>query len=114
MQRALSVTRAASFPDWYQAIVKEADLAENAPTRGCMIIKPWGYGIWENIQQEMDRRIKASGHDNYSFPLLIPMSFIAQEADHVDGFAKEMAVVTHHRLKMINGKLAPDPDAELA
>jgi prolyl-tRNA synthetase len=114
MQRALSVTRAASFPDWYQAIVKEADLAENAPTRGCMIIKPWGYGIWENIQQEMDRRIKASGHDNYYFPLLIPMSFIAQEADHVDGFAKEMAVVTHHRLKMINGKLAPDPEAELA
>jgi prolyl-tRNA synthetase len=114
MQRALSVTRAKSFPDWYQAIVKEADMAENSPTRGCMIIKPWGYGIWELIQSELDRRIKETGHDNYYFPLLIPMSFIAAEADHVDGFAKEMAVVTHHRLKSIDGKLQPDPQAELS
>jgi len=113
MQRALSVTRAASFPDWYQAIVKEADMAENSPTRGCMIIKPWGYGIWELIQAELDRRIKETGHDNYYFPLLIPMSFIAAEAEHVDGFAKEMAVVTHHRLKSIDGKLQPDPEAKL-
>jgi prolyl-tRNA synthetase len=113
MQRALSVTRAENFPDWYQAVVKDADLAEASPTRGCMIIKAWGYGIWELIQQEMDRRIKATGHDNYYFPLLIPMGFIAKEADHVDGFAKEMAVVTHHRLKAIDGELKPDPDAEL-
>ncbi|MET0547206.1 MAG: proline--tRNA ligase [Caulobacterales bacterium] len=113
MQRALSVTRAANFPDWYQAIVKEADMAENSPTRGCMIIKPWGYGVWELIQQQLDQRIKETGHDNYYFPLLIPMSFIAAEAEHVDGFAKEMAVVTHHRLKMIDGELKPDPEAEL-
>lgn len=111
---ALKVTRAEDFPEWYQAIVREADLAELSPTRGCMIIKPWGYGIWERIQGELDRRIKASGHDNYYFPLLIPMSFIAKEAEHVDGFAKEMAVVTHHRLKAVDGVLKPDPEAELA
>jgi len=111
---ALKVTRAEDFPEWYQAIVREADLAELSPTRGCMIIKPWGYGIWERIQGELDRRIKETGHDNYYFPLLIPMSFIAKEADHVEGFAKEMAVVTHHRLKAIDGALKPDPEAELA
>jgi prolyl-tRNA synthetase len=111
---ALKITRAEDFPEWYQAVVREADLAELSPTRGCMIIKPWGYGIWERIQGEMDRRIKESGHDNYYFPLLIPLSFIAKEADHVDGFAKEMAVVTHHRLKSIDGALKPDPEAELA
>ena len=111
---ALKVTRAEDFPEWYQAIVREADLAELSPTRGCMIIKPWGYGIWERIQGEMDRRIKATGHDNYYFPLLIPMSFIAKEAEHVEGFAKEMAVVTHHRLKAVDGALKPDPEAELA
>lgn len=111
---ALKVTRAQDFPEWYQAVVREADLAELSPTRGCMIIKPWGYGIWERIQGELDRRIKESGHDNYYFPLLIPLSFIAKEADHVEGFAKEMAVVTHHRLKKIDGTLKPDPEAELA
>ncbi len=111
---ALKVTRAEDFPEWYQAVVREADLAELSPTRGCMIIKPWGYGIWERIQGELDRRIKESGHDNYYFPLLIPLSFIAKEADHVEGFAKEMAVVTHHRLKKIDGTLKPDPEAELA
>ena len=111
---ALKITRAEDFPEWYQAIVREADLAELSPTRGCMIIKPWGYGIWERIQGELDRRIKESGHDNYYFPLLIPLGFIAKEADHVEGFAKEMAVVTHHRLKKIDGVLKPDPEAELA
>lgn len=111
---ALKVTRAEDFPEWYQAVVREADLAELSPTRGCMIIKPWGYGIWERIQGELDRRIKESGHDNYYFPLLIPLGFIAKEADHVEGFAKEMAVVTHHRLKKIDGVLKPDPEAELA
>ncbi|MCX7359236.1 MAG: His/Gly/Thr/Pro-type tRNA ligase C-terminal domain-containing protein [Alphaproteobacteria bacterium] len=111
---ALKVTRAEDFPEWYQAVVRDADLAELSPTRGCMIIKPWGYGIWERIQGELDRRIKESGHDNYYFPLLIPLSFIAKEADHVEGFAKEMAVVTHHRLKKIDGTLKPDPEAELA
>jgi prolyl-tRNA synthetase len=112
MQRALSVTREA-FPDWYQAVVREADLAEASPVRGCMVIKPWGYGVWERIQQVLDRRIKETGHENAYFPLFIPLSFFAKEAEHVAGFAKEMAVVTHHRLKMIDGKLQPDPEAKL-
>ena len=117
MQRALSVSRMtgnkSTFPDWYQAIVREADMAEVSPVRGSMIIKPWGYGVWERIQQTMDRRIKEMGVDNAYFPLFIPLSFFAKEADHVEGFAKEMAVVTHHRLKNIDGKLQPDPDAKL-
>jgi prolyl-tRNA synthetase len=112
MQRALSVTRE-TFADWYQAVIAGADMAETSPVRGAMVIKPWGYGVWELIQQELDRRIKATGHENCYFPLFIPLSFIAKEADHVDGFAKEMAVVTHHRLKAIDGKLQPDPDAKL-
>jgi prolyl-tRNA synthetase len=110
---ALKVTRQGDFPEWYQAVVREADMAENSPTRGCMIIKPWGMGIWERFQQEMDRRIRETGHENYYFPLLIPLSFFAKEAEHVEGFAKEMAVVTHHRLRAIDGTLKPDPDAEL-
>ncbi len=111
---ALKVTRAEDFPEWYQAIVREADLAELSPTRGCMIIKPWGMGLWERLVAEMDRRIKETGHENYYFPLLIPLNFLAKEAEHVEGFAKEMAVVTHHRLKNIDGALKPDPEAELA
>ena len=112
-QRALSVTRA-NFPEWYQAVIRDADMAEPSPVRGCMIIKPWGWGIWERIQAVLDRKIKETGHENAYFPLLIPLSFIAKEAEHVEGFAKEMAVVTHHRLKKgADGKLAPDPSAEL-
>ncbi len=110
---ALKVTRAEDFPEWYQAVVREADLAEQSPTRGCMIIKAWGMGLWERFVAEMDGRIRATGHENYYFPLLIPLSFFAKEAEHVEGFAKEMAVVTHHRLKQIDGELKPDPDAEL-
>ena len=110
---ALRVTRAQDFPEWYQTVVRDADLAELSPTRGSMIIKPWGMGLWERIQGELDRRIKDAGHDNYYFPLLIPLAFFAKEAEHVEGFAKEMAVVTHHRLKQIHGELKPDPDAEL-
>ena len=112
MQRALSVSRD-RFADWYQAVVREADMTETSPVRGAMVIKPWGYGVWEEIQGALDRRIKATGHENCYFPLFIPLSFIAKEAEHVEGFAKEMAVVTHHRLKMIDGKLQPDPDAKL-
>src|SRR6204780_2791280 len=112
MQRALSVSRE-KFADWYQAVVRDADMAESSPVRGAMVIKPWGYGVWEQIQQELDRRIKATGHENCYFPIFIPLSFIAKEAEHVEGFAKEMAVVTHHRLKNIDGKLQPDPDAKL-
>ena len=112
-KRALSVTREQNFPEWYQAVVRDGDMAETSPVRGCMIIKPWGYGVWERIQGELDRRIKETGHENCYFPLFIPMSFIAKEAEHVEGFAKEMAVVTHHRLKNEDGKLEVDPDAKL-
>lgn len=112
MQRALDIDRS-RFADWYQAVVREADMAETSPVRGAMVIKPWGYGVWEQIQQELDRRIKATGHENCYFPMFIPLSFIAKEAEHVEGFAKEMAVVTHHRLKTIDGKLQPDPEAKL-
>jgi prolyl-tRNA synthetase len=112
MQRALDIDRS-RFADWYQAVVRDADMAETSPVRGAMVIKPWGYGVWEQIQQELDRRIKATGHENCYFPMFIPLSFIAKEAEHVEGFAKEMAVVTHHRLKSIDGKLQPDPEAKL-
>ncbi|MBA4131752.1 MAG: proline--tRNA ligase [Hyphomicrobium sp.] len=112
-KRALSVTREQSFPEWYQEAVRDGDMAEQSPVRGCMIIKPWGWGVWERVQAELDQRIKDTGHENCYFPLFIPMSFIAKEAEHVEGFAKEMAVVTHHRLKNEGGKLVLDPDAKL-
>jgi prolyl-tRNA synthetase len=112
MQRALDIDRS-RFADWYQAVVRDADMAESSPVRGAMVIKPWGYGVWEQIEQELNRRIEATGHENCYFPMFIPLSFIAKEAEHVEGFAKEMAVVTHHRLKNIDGKLQPDPDAKL-
>ncbi len=105
---AISPTRAEDYPEWYQQVVKAADLAENSPVRGCMVIKPWGYAIWENIQRELDRRFKETGHKNAYFPLFIPMSFLQKEADHVEGFAKECAVVTHSRLEAdADGKLQP-------
>jgi len=113
IKHALPVTRAKDFAAWYQAVISEADLAEESGVRGCMVIRPWGYGMWERIQKLMDARIKAAGVENCYFPLFIPLSFFAEEADHVEGFAKEMAVVTHHRLKNIDGKLTPDPDSKL-
>jgi prolyl-tRNA synthetase len=113
MKRALPVTREDNFPEWYQAVVDQADLAETSPVRGCMIIKPWGWGIWELVQASLDAEIKRTGHENCYFPLFIPLSFIAQEASHVEGFAKEMAVVTHHRLKSQDGKLVVDPTSQL-
>lgn len=109
---AISPTRELDFPEWYQQVVKAADMAENAPVRGCMIIKPWGYAIWENIQRELDAKIKATGHENAYFPLFIPLSFFEKEAAHVDGFAKECAVVTHHRLEEKEGKLIPAGELE--
>ena len=114
MKHALSVTREADFAAWYQAVIAEADMAEESGVRGCMVIKPWGYGIWERIQALMDARIKAAGVENCYFPLFIPLSYFAKEAEHVEGFAKEMAVVTHHRL-IGDGKggLVPDPSARL-
>lgn len=113
MKHALPVTREQDFAAWYQAVISEADLAEESGVRGCMVIRPWGYGIWERIQTLMDARIKAAGVENCYFPLFIPLSFFEKEADHVDGFAKEMAVVTHHRLKGIDGRLVPDPESKL-
>ncbi len=112
-KRALSVTREQNFPEWYQAIVRDGDMAETSPVRGCMIIKPWGWGVWERIHAELDQRIKDTGHENCYFPLFIPLSFIAKEAEHVEGFAKERAVVTHHRLMNQGGKLVVDPTAKL-
>ena len=108
---AIIPTREENYPEWYQQVIKAADLAETSPVRGCMVIKPWGYAIWENIQKELDRRFKATGHKNAYFPLFIPMRYLQKEADHVDGFAKECAVVTHSRLEADeNGQLQPaDP-----
>jgi prolyl-tRNA synthetase len=113
IKHALKVTRAQNFADWYQEVIAEADLAEESGVRGCMVIKPWGYGIWERIQFLMDAQIKLAGVENCYFPLFIPLSFFEKEADHVEGFAKEMAVVTHHRLKTQDGKLVVDPEAKL-
>ena len=105
---AITPTRLENYPEWYQQVIKAADLAETSPVRGCMVIKPWGYAIWENIQKELDRRFKATGHKNAYFPLFIPMRYLQKEADHVDGFAKECAVVTHSRLEADeNGQLQP-------
>ncbi len=112
MTSAISPTRQEDYPEWYQQVIVAADLAENAPVRGCMVIKPWGYGIWEIIQKGLDERIKATGHENAYFPLFIPLSFFEKEAKHVEGFAKECAVVTHHRLSEKDGKLIPTGELE--
>ena len=104
---AISPQRQENFPDWYQEVVKAAEMAEMSSVRGCMVIRPWGYGIWQNIQSNLDAMIQQTGHENVYFPLFIPMSYIEKEAAHVEGFAKEMAVVTHHRLEKQNDKLIP-------
>jgi prolyl-tRNA synthetase len=115
---AISPTRTEDFPEWYQQVVRAADLAENSETRGCMVIKPWGYGIWELIQRQLDARFKATGHQNAYFPLLIPLSFLEKEAEHAEGFATECAVVTHHRLEVVKdpetGRTKMVPTGELA
>ena len=113
MKTAITPTRAENFSEWYQNLITAADLAENAPVRGCMTVKPYGWAIWELMRDEMDKRIKAQGVLNANFPLLIPIDFFNKEAEHVAGFAKEAAVVTHYRLKMIDGTLQPDPDSKL-
>ncbi len=97
--KGISPSRAEDFPGWFQAVVKEAEVAELAHVRGSMVIRPWGYAIWELMQAELDRAIKQSGAQNAYFPLFIPLSYFEAEAKHVEGFAKEMAVVTHHRLE---------------
>ena len=104
-----------NYAQWYNDLVIKADLAENSAVRGCMVIKPYGYAIWEKIQAELDKLFKDTGHVNAYFPLFIPKSFFAREADHVEGFAKECAVVTHYRLRnRPDGKgIEVDPDAKL-
>ena len=112
---AITPTRAEDYPEWYQQVIKAADMAENSPVRGCMIIKPYGYALWENIQRSFDAIIKDLDVQNAYFPLLIPLSFFSREAEHVEGFAKECAVVTHHRLEAApdGGGLIPAPDSKL-
>ena len=114
---AITPTRADDFPEWYQQVVRAADLAENSEVRGCMVIKPCGYGLWENIQRQLDAKFKATGHQNAYFPLLIPLSYLEKEAQHAEGFATECAVVTHHRLeaqKQEDGTTKMVPTGELA
>ena len=112
VKTAITPTRQEDYPEWYQQVIKAADLAEGSSVRGCMVIKPWGFGIWENIQRQLDDRIKSLGHENAYFPLFIPLSLLQKEAEHVEGFAKECAVVTHHRLEEKNGKLVPSGELE--
>ncbi len=107
--------RSEDYSAWYNDLVKRADLAENSAVRGCMIIKPYGFSIWEKMQATLDKMFKDTGHSNAYFPLFIPKSFLSKEASHVEGFAKECAVVTHYRLKNSpdgNGIIV-DPDAKL-
>jgi prolyl-tRNA synthetase len=105
---AISPRREEDFPEWYQQVIRAAELAEPSDVRGCMVIRPWGYGIWENMQRQLDAMFRATGHRNAYFPLFIPLSYFAKEAEHVEGFAKECAVVTHSRLEAdTDGKLRP-------
>ena len=113
MPAAIAPARHEDYAEWYQQVIRAADLAEASPTRGCMVIKPWGYALWENIQRALDRLFKDTGHVNAYFPLLIPKSFLEKEAEHVEGFAKECAVVTHHRLEAgPGGGLVPAGELE--
>lgn len=108
-------TREENYSQWYNDIVKKADLAENSAVRGCMVIKPYGYAIWEKVQSTLDKMFKDTGHVNAYFPIFIPKSFFSREASHVEGFAKECAVVTHYRLKNDpeHGGIVVDPEAKL-
>ena len=110
---AITPTRSVNYADWYQEVIKVAELAEHSPVRGCMVIKPWGYGIWENMKKILDSYFKKENVENAYFPLFIPLSFLEKEAEHVEGFAKECAVVTHHRLEKKDNKLLPAKEAEL-
>jgi prolyl-tRNA synthetase len=112
-EHAISPTREQNYPEWYQQVIRAAELAESSPVRGCMVIRPWGYALWENVQRVLDRKFKATGHQNAYFPIFIPKSFLEKEAEHVEGFAKECAVVTHHRLEPgKDGKLVPAGELE--
>ncbi len=92
---AVSPTRNEDYPEWYQQVIRASDLAERSSVRGCMVIKPWGYALWENIVRELDDLFKSTGVKNAYFPLFIPLSFLEKEAEHVEGFANECAVDTH-------------------
>ena len=107
--------RSEDYSQWYNELVKRADLAENSPVRGCMVIKPYGFAIWEKMQNALDKMFKDTGHQNAYFPLFIPKSYLSKEADHVEGFAKECAVVTHYRLKQDQegSGVVVDPEAKL-
>ena len=110
---AINPKRSEDYPAWYLEVIKEADLAEHSIVRGCMVIKPWGCALWERIQAVLDKKIKETGHQNFYFPLFMPLSFLEKEAQHIEGFAKECAVVTHHRLEMKEGKgLVPAGELE--
>ncbi len=102
-ENAISPTRKEDYAQWYQEVIKAADMSENSPVRGCMVIKPWGFAIWENISRDMDVLFKKTGVKNAYFPLFIPLSYMEKEAEHVEGFAKECAVVTHHKLEKAEG-----------
>lgn len=102
-----------NFSAWYNDVVKKADLAEHGPVKGTMVIKPYGFALWDNIKDALDGMIKEAGHVNAYFPLFIPKSFFAQEAKHIEGFAKECAIVTHTRLKAVDGDIIVDPDSKL-
>src|SRR5438874_5829482 len=105
---AITPRRDEDFPEWYQQVARAAELAEPSDVRGCMVIRPWGYGVWENMQRQLDALFRATGHRNAYFPLFIPLSYFAKEAEHVEGFAKECAVVTHTRLEVdAAGKMKP-------
>ena len=110
--------RNVNYSEWYTDVIREADLIDASPTRGCLIIKPWGMSIWEMLRDDIDKKIKRTGCSNAYFPLLIPQSFFSKESEHIKGFAKECAVVTHHRLCVdTNAKkpntLIPDPSSKL-
>ncbi|MDW8141129.1 MAG: aminoacyl--tRNA ligase-related protein, partial [Candidatus Bipolaricaulota bacterium] len=104
--------RSQDFSAWYNEVVQRAELADYAPVRGCMVIRPYGYALWENLQRELDRRFKATGHKNAYFPLFIPMSFIQKEAQHVEGFSPELAVVTHGGGEQLAEPLVVRPTSE--
>ena len=105
-------SRLTNFSEWYIDVIKGADLAENSSVRGCMVIKPYGYAIWERIQKLLDDKFKELGHTNVYFPMFIPITLFEKEAEHVDGFAKEIAIITHHRLSHNDGHMKPDGELE--
>lgn len=105
--------REQDYSQWYLDVVKEAKLAEHSPVRGCMVIRPTGMSLWENMRDGLDKMFKDTGHENAYFPLFIPKSFLSKEAQHVEGFAKECAVITHSRLKSVDGGVEVDPDSKL-